>query len=692
MQEVVMKSYDIKDKRNIAFVGHTGTGKTSFLETMLFNLGLTKRIGKVEDGNTVSDFLEEEQKKHVSMSTSSILFDWNGTRMNVLDTPGFPDFIAEVITSTRVVDNVVCFINATAGVEVQTEKAWQVIKSYKKPIMIFMNKLDRENTDYKKTLEEVSSNFENDRFVPVFYPLGREDNLKGVVNIITDEAFVYENGKATKTEIPQEVKDQIEEMKTKAIEAVVEVDDDLTMKYLEGEDISNEELDKAFKEGYAKGDLIPVFCGSVEKNIGLDTIFDYLTAIGITPLRSELDLEDDSVLKYNNSDFYGLVFKTIIDSNVGRMNYMRVYSGKLPSGGSAYNLNTGIQEKLGHLYMMNGKDRIEVNEATAGDIITVVKLKETLTGHTLSSNKDGIKAKPFVYPEPMFSYAVEPKSKDDVDKINNGLARLSEMDPTFVAKYNTETQEMVISGMGDIQLKAMIDRLKNNFKTEVTLSTPKIPYKETIKKKAVGEHKHKKQTGGHGQYGHCIIEIMPLKRGEGYAFEDKIFGGAIPKNYIPSVEKGVIEAMKAGVVAGFPVVDVKVDLIDGSYHDVDSSDLSFQLAGIQAFKKAMASAQPVLLEPVMYLEITVPEANMGDVMGDINGRRGRILGMEALPGNKQLLKAEMPLVEVYNFGAQLNSLTSGRGHFVMKFSTYSEVPSNIAQDIIKSKKAEEENS
>ena len=687
-----MKSYDINGKRNVAFVGHTGTGKTSFLETMLFNLGLTKRIGKVEDGNTVSDFLEEEQKKHVSMSVSSILFDWNGTRMNILDTPGFPDFIAEVINSTRVVDNVVCFINATAGVEVQTEKAWQVVKSYKKPIMIFINKLDRENTDYKKTLEEVSSNFENDRFVPVFYPIGKEDSLKGVVNIITDEAFTYEKGKATKIEIPQEVEDQIKEMKTKAIEAVVEVDDDLTMKYLEGEEISNEELDKAFKEGYAKGDLIPVFCGSVEKNIGLDTVFDYLTAIGITPLRSALELENDSVLKYDNPDFCGLVFKTIIDSNVGRMNYMRVYSGKLPSGGSAYNLNTGVQEKLGHLYMMNGKDRIEVTETTAGDIITVVKLKETLTGHTLSSNKDPIKAKPFVYPEPMFSYAVEPKSKDDVDKINNGLARLSEMDPTFVEKYNTETQEMVISGMGNIQLKAMIDRLKNNFKTEVTLSTPKIPYKETIKKKAVGEHKHKKQTGGHGQYGHCIIEIMPLKRGEGYAFKDKIFGGAIPKNYIPSVEKGVIEAMKTGVVAGFPVVDVKVDLIDGSYHDVDSSDLSFQLAGIQAFKKAMAAAQPVLLEPIMYLEITVPEANMGDVMGDINGRRGRILGMEALPGNKQLLKAEMPLVEIYNFGAQLNSLTSGRGHFVMKFSTYSEVPSHIAQDIIKSKKSEEENS
>ncbi len=687
-----MKSYDINDKRNVAFVGHTGSGKTSFLETTLFNLGLTKRIGKVEDGNTVSDFLEEEQKKHVSMSTSSIVFDWKGTRINVLDTPGFPDFIAEVITSTRVVDNVVCFINATAGVEVQTEKAWQVIKGYKKPIMIFINKLDRENTDYKTTLDEVSSNFEDDRFVPVFYPIGKDDNFKGVVNIITDEAYIYENGKATKTEIPQEVKSQIEEMKTKAIEAVVEVDDDLTMKYLEGEEISNEELDKAFKEGYAKGDLIPVFCGSVEKNIGLDTIFDYMNSIGITPLRSELEFEDGSVLKYDNEDFYGLVFKTIVDSNIGRMNYMRVFSGKLSSGASAYNLNSGTQEKLGHLYMMNGKDRIEIQEATAGDIITVVKLKETLTGHTLSSNKDGKKAKPFVYPEPMFSYAVEPKSKDDVDKINSGLARLSEMDPTFVAHYNTETQEMVISGMGDIQLKAMIDRLKNNFKTEVTLSTPKIPYKETIRKKATGEHKHKKQTGGHGQYGHCIIEIEPLKRGEGYAFEDKIFGGAIPKNYIPSVEKGVVEAMKTGVVAGYPVVDVKVNLVDGSYHDVDSSDLSFQLAGIQAFKKAMAAAQPVLLEPIMHLEITVPEESMGDVMGDINGRRGRILGMDALPGGKQLLKAEMPLVEVYNFGAQLNSLTSGRGHFVMKFSTYSEVPSNIAQDIIKATKSEEENS
>ncbi len=687
-----MKSYDIKDKRNVAFVGHTGTGKTSFLETTLFNLGLTKRIGRVEDGNTVSDFLEEEQKKHVSMSTSSILFDWKGTRIDVLDTPGFPDFIAEVITSLRVVDNAVCFINATAGVEVQTEKAWQVIKDYKKPTMIFINKLDRENTDFENVLNEVSSNFENDRFVPVLFPIGKESGFKGVVNIITGKAYLYENGKATEAEIPQDVKDQIEEMKTKAIEAIVEVDDDLTMKYLEGEEISNEELDKAFKEGYAKGDLIPVFCGSVEKNIGLDIIFDYLVSIGITPLRSELKLEDDSTVKYDNPDFYGLVFKTIIDANVGRMNYVRIYSGKLPSGSSAYNLNSSVQEKLGHLYLMNGKDRIEIDEATAGDIITVVKLKETLTGHTLSSNKDGKKALPFVYPEPMFSYAVEPKSKDDVDKINNGLARLSEMDPTFVAKYNTETQEMVISGMGDIQLKAMIDRLKNNFKTEVTLSTPKIPYKETIKKKALGEHKHKKQTGGHGQYGHCIIEIEPLQRGEGYAFEDKIFGGAIPKNYIPSVEKGVLEAMKAGVVAGYPVVDVKVNLIDGSYHDVDSSDLSFQLAGSQAFKKAMNDAKPILLEPIMHLEITVPEANMGDVMGDINGRRGRILGMDAIPGGKQLLKAEMPLAEVYNFGAQLNSLTSGRGHFVMKFSTYAEVPSNIAQEIVKARKSEEENS
>ncbi len=686
-----MKSYDIKDKRNVAFIGHTGSGKTSFLETMLFNVGMTKRIGRVEDGNTVSDFLEEEQKKHVSMSTSSILFDWNSTRMNVLDTPGFPDFIAEVITSLRVVDNVVCFINATAGVEVQTEKAWQIIKEYKKPTMIFINKLDRENTDYQKTLDEIVANFENDRFVPVFYPIGKEGDFKGVVNIITDEAFAYENGKPTKIEIPEDVKDAIQEMKTKAIEAVVEVDDDLTMKYLEGEEISNDELDKAFKEGYAKGDLIPVFCGSVEKNVGLDTIFNYLVSIGITPLRSELKLEDDSVVKYDNDDFYGLVFKTIVDANVGRMNYLRVYSGRLPSGATAYNLNSGVQEKLGHLYMMNGKERIEIQEATPGDIITVVKLKETLTGHTLSSNKDAKKAIDFVYPEPMFSYAVEPKSKDDIDKINNGLARLSEMDPTFVANYNPETQEMVISGMGDIQLKAMIDRLKNNFKTEVTLSTPKIPYKETIKKKATGEHKHKKQTGGHGQYGHCIIEIEPLNRGEGYAFEDKIFGGAIPKNYIPSVEKGVLEAMKTGVVAGYPVVDVKVSLVDGSYHDVDSSDLSFQLAGIQAFKKAMADAKPVLLEPIMELEITVPEANMGDVMGDVNGRRGRILGMEPLPGKKQLLKAEMPLVEVYNFGAQLNSLTSGRGYFTMKFATYAEVPSNIAQDIIKAKKAEEEN-
>lgn len=688
----------IENKRNIALVGHNSCGKTTLAEAMLYSTGAIDRMGTVEQGNTVSDFDGVEIHRQTSIYTSSIIVDYEGHRITILDTPGFSDFVAEVITATKAVDAVVEVIDGAAGIEVQTLRTWQTAKSYEKPIICFVNRLDRERADFIKTVNSLKKTFE-EHIVPIQLPLGKETNFKGVIDLLKNKAYVYRDNKGNfdEADIPDDMKDEVEKYRTEVIESIVETDESLMDRYLNGEEIKGNELAATLKKAIANREFVPVFCGAALPNIGVTTFLQSIVDLIPSPkdmasVKAE-DLEGNPVeLKASEDEgLCALVFKTMIDPYIGKMNYIRIYSGVLNSNGQFYNVSKNVKEKVSHFYLMTGKKQMEIDKATPGDIIAIAKLKETSIGDILvTEQSQAVTMKPFDFPEPMISRAVYTRSKGDETKLSTGLSRLAEGDPTFRWEYDPETGETVISGMGDIHISIIVEKMKENFGVELEVGRPKIAYRETVKKKAVGEHKHKKQTGGHGQYGHVKIEVEPLPRGKGFEFVDKIVGGAIPRNFIPSAEKGIREALKEGVLAKYPVMDVRVTLFDGSYHEVDSSDISFQIAGLQAFKKAMQQAKPVLLEPVMEVSIYCPEENMGDVMGDLNGRRGRILGMDSAPGGQKLIRALVPLAEMLEFSPQLNSLTSGRGYFTMKFNTYEEAPAKISEEIIKRKQQEKE--
>lgn len=676
-----MKVYPSAKIRNVGVVAHQGAGKTSLTEALIFNTGVTSRLGRVEDGNTVADYHPEELKRKSTVNTSLVAVEWRDHKINVIDTPGFSDFFGEVVSTLRVADSLVMVLDAVGGVEVSTEIIWEQADEKSIPIIAFVNKLDRENADFYKTLEAMQ-NILTRQIVPVQLPIGKESGFNGVVDLISLKAYQYNNGKSAEIPVPAEMQDEVEHYREMMIEAAAEGDDEITMKYLDGEELTTEEIILGLKEGLRMGKVVPVLAGSATKNIAIDKLLDMLADYAPSPLAH---LSADAV----SAPPAALIFKTMADQFVGRISMFKVFSGKLKGDCTMYNANKGVDEKVGQLSTMQGKTSIPLAEFDLGDIGTVAKLTSTVTGDTLTTRDSGILLEGIDFPEPTLTFAIVAKTKADEDKLGNAISRLLEEDPTLRFEKNAETRQTLITGMGEAHLNIIIDRLKK-FNVEVSTVEVKVPYRETIRGTAQNvEGKHKKQSGGHGQYGHVKIDIAPDPEND-FTFEEKIFGGSVPKQYIPAVEKGMRESMAEGILAGFPVTNIKITLTDGSYHDVDSSEMAFKIAANLAFKAACAQAKPILLEPVMDVDILVPDQYMGDIMSDMNTKRGRIMGMEK-HGNRQLIHAQAPLTEMYRYSIDLKSITQGRGKFTMKFSRYEEVHSMIADKVIAQAKADKEN-
>jgi elongation factor G len=689
-----MDRFEMEKIRNVALFGHGDSGKTSLAEAMLFNAGVIKRMGRVDEGNTVSDFDPDEQKRGISVSATPLVMEWNGFKINLLDTPGFADFIGEVTSVLRVIDGAVFVISAVAGVEVQTELIWKMADTYGYPRIVFVNKMDRENASFPRCLDQLQQLY-GTRVVPFQLPIGEEHDFSGVVDLVTGKAYTYdEEGKAQEVDIPDDMAAQVQEARDKVIEGAAESSDELMEKYLEGEELDEGDVISALLRGVSQGTIVPVLCGSATHNIAIE----HLAGAIVNSLPSPACLQEVSGTKKgsdeeisfpakDNAPLAALVFSTISDPYVGKLTYFRVFSGTLSSDSTIYNPNRDKEERVGQVFIVRGKNQIVVREIPAGDIGGVAKLTETTTGDTLCDKDHPIVLPTIAFPEPIMSLAVEPKTKGDEDKLSVALSRLSDEDPTFNVRRDTEVKQTIISGMGEAHLDIMMERMARKFGVNVNTELPRVPYKETIRKSARAEGKHKKQTGGHGQFGIAWLELEPLEKGSGFEFVDKIVGGVIPRQFIPSVEKGVRKAMEDGFLAGYPIVDFSAKVYDGKYHPVDSSDISFQIAGTLALKGAMAEAEPYLLEPIMNVEIMVPEAYMGDVIGDLNAKRGRILGMEA-EGGLQLVRAQVPMAEMLRYSIDLRSITGGRGTFSMGFSHYEEVPSHIAAKIIEASKEE----
>ncbi len=676
-----MKVYPTNKIRNIALVGHGGTGKTSLAEAMLFNTGANTRLGKVDDGNTVADFLPEEVKKKITISTSLVPCEYRDHKINVLDTPGFADFYFEVIGATRVADTLVMILSANAGVEVQTEVIWEDFPDM--PKLIFVNKVDRENADFYKVLDQLKDTF-SDVVVPVQIPIGSESTFKGVVDLIKMKAYTFEegSGKMSEGEIPADMMDDVELYKEQLIEAAAEADDDLLAKYLEGEELSDVEILAGIKKAATSGSAVFVFCGSAVKNIGIQPFMDFIVNCAATP--------DDNPL-YKEMDHTRLaiqVFKTIADPYIGRLNMFRVFTGTMKADNSYYNTNKEKDERVAQLLVMTGKEQSSVPELNTGDIGAVAKLSLTATGDTLCQKSNPVSMPPIEFPKPTLNMAIEPKSKGDEDKLSGALQKIKEEDPTIEIEKNAETKQTLLKSMGDTHVDILIEKLKSKFGVDVISKDMKIPYRETIKATVEAEGKHKKQSGGHGQYGHVKIRFEPLAEGD-FEFGEQVFGGSVPRQYFPAVEKGLQEALDEGVLAGYPVTSLKATLFDGSYHSVDSSEMAFKMAAKLAFRKGLEGAKPVLLEPVMNVEIIIPESSMGDIIGDLNSKRGRVQGMEPA-GKKQLVKAQVPLAEMARYTIDLKSMTQGRGKFTMEYSHYEEVPAQNADKIIEKARQEKE--
>ncbi len=681
--------------RNIAIISHGGAGKTSVAESMLYTAGTVSRLGRVDEGTTTFDYDQDEIKRQITINTALAPCEWEGHKINIIDTPGYFDFVGEVKGALRVVDGALMVLCAASGVEVGTEIMYDYAEENGLPKVAFVNKMDRENANFTMVLEQLKEKYGN-KVVPVQIPIGSETSFKGVIDILNSQAFIYDNDKSYRVEnIPKEMEDIAFEYMEMLKEAAAEGDDELLMKYLEGEELSIEEIKEGLRKAVLAGKVIPVLCGSAIKNIGVAQLMSFINFAMPSPndigiVKATLNEKEVEIKANENEKFSALVFKTMADPYVGKLTFFRVYSGSLKSDSTIYNATKKISERVGQLFLMKGKNQEPVDMVQAGDIAAVAKLQETSTGDTLCEKEMQLLLRPIEFPKPVISFAVEPRSKNDEEKVGSGLARFLEEDPTFGVERNTETKQTIISGMGELHLEIIVNRLAKKFGVDVDLKTPKIPYKETIKGKAKVEGKHKKQSGGRGQFGHVWIEFEPLQRGDEFQFVDKIFGGSVPRNYIPAVEKGLVEAMEEGTLAGYPVVDIKATLFDGSYHSVDSSEMAFKIAASLAFKKAMQTAQPVLLEPVVNVEVVVQDQFMGDIMGDMNTRRGRIMGMEPLDGGLQKVKAQVPLAEMYKYSIDLRSMTQGRGTFTMEYSHYEEVPAHIQEQIVKEAQKEKE--
>jgi elongation factor G len=678
-----MKVYPTSKIRNIALVGHGGTGKTSLVEAMLYNTGAIKRMGKVDDGNSVADYLPEEVKRKITISTTLVPCEYRDHKINVLDTPGYADFYFEVTGAMRVADSIVMVLSANAGVEVQTEVIWEDFADV--PKIAFINKIDRENADFYKALNEMKESF-SDNIVPVQLPIGAEENFKGVVDLVKMKALIFEpgTGKISETDIPADMMDDVETYKEALIEAAAEANDELLTKYLEGEELSDTEILEGIREAAANGSAVFVFCGSALNNIGIKPLMDFIVdcsaAPDTNPIVKGKDLENDPLAAQ--------VFKTIADPYIGRLNMFRVFTGKMKADSVVYNANKEKEEKIAQILIMTGKEQAAVPELYAGDIAAVAKLTVTGTGDSLTVKANQVIIDPIQFPEPTLSMAIEPKSKGDEDKLSGALQRLLEEDPTIRVEKNTETRQTIMKSMGDTHIDIVLEKLSRKFGVDVVSREMRIPYRETIRGTVEAEGKHKKQTGGHGQYGHVWIKFEPTEEGD-FVFEENVFGGSVPRNYFPAVEKGLIEAMEEGVLAGYPVTNLKATLYDGSYHSVDSSEMAFKMAARLAYRKGLESAKPVLLEPIVNVEIEVPETYMGDIIGDMNSKRGRVMGMEPA-GKKQVIKAQAPQAEMARYTIDLKSMTQGRGKFRMEFSHYEEVPGQIAEKIIEKARQEKE--
>jgi elongation factor G len=686
---------EITKLRNVGFVGHGGVGKTSLVEAILFSAGAVTRLGRVDDGTTTTDFDPDEVKRKISLTTAVAYCDWKGYRLNLVDTPGFGDFVSDARAGLRAVEGAVVVVDAVAGVQVQTEKVWKFADEYALPRLVMVNRMDRERADFFRTIESMGKRLKG-RLVPLQLPLGAEAGFKGVVDLVRMKAILYADGKPQEEEVPGDLSGQAREYREKLIEAVAETDDDLLAKYLEEGAIDEAEMLKALRTGIAAGQIIPVLGGAATRGIGTQLLADLIVESFPSPAdRGEVEgteLKDKQPGRRApdpKAPVSALVFKTLSDSHVGKLSIFRVYSGSLRSDSPLLNASKGTRERLGQVAWLQGKTQKPVEALGPGEIGVVAKLKETLTGDTLTDEAHPFLLPRTVFPEPAISFAIQPKSRGDEDKISNALARIAEEDPTVRSHYDPETKQLLVSGVGQLHVEVVVERMKRKFGVEVNLLPPRIPYKETIKGRAEVQGKYKKQTGGRGQYGDVWLKLEPLPRATGFEFVDDIFGGAVPRNYIPAAEKGVRDAMKRGVIAGYPVVDVRVTLYDGSYHDVDSSDMAFQIAGSLALQKGVMEATPRLLEPIMNVEVIVPSDQTGDVIGDLNGRRGRITGMEPT-GETATVKAQVPMAEMLNYEPHLRSMTGGRGAYSMEFSHYEELPAFLAEKVIAAAKAEKE--
>jgi elongation factor G len=685
---------EIDKLRNIGILGQGGSGKTSLGEAMLFAAGTTQRLGRVQDGTSVLDYEPEEIKHHVSISTAFHSLTWKKFRFDLIDTPGYAMFLADAINCMRAFGGSVFVINASAGLRVESERLWQQANNNRISRLLFVNKVDHEQGNVIERVDALLEGIEA-KGVHLQLPVGIGPEFRGVVDLLTMKAYLYEadSGKYAESDIPGDLQDTAQDLRLKLLEGVSETDDELLEKYLDGKELSSEELKKAIRDANRQGKLFPILYGSATRQVGIhqlmDAVLDYLPSPvdegsmeGKNPVTGEVEQRSQDP----TAPFSAYVFKTIIDPFAGKLSVMRVISGKLASDMTCYNSNKQSKERIGHMFRLDGKKQDSMKEAVAGEIVAAAKLKEVATGDTLCDERAPIQYDGPIHFSPVMSFALEPKSKADEEKVPQGLHRIMEEDSTIEVHRDEETRDFILSGMGQQHIEIIVEKLKRKYGAEVVLKAPKVPYKETIRSSASAQGKLKKQSGGRGQYGDTWLKIEPLPHGKGFEFVDEIVGGAIPRNYIPAVEKGIKEAMAGGVLAGYPMVDVRVRLYDGSYHDVDSSDMAFKIAGSMGFKNAVEKAKPVILEPIMTMEVTVPDDCMGDVIGDLNSRRGKVLGMDT-KGHSQVIKSRVPMAEVLKYAADLRSITSGRGEFHMEFSHYEELPPHLAEKVVKEAKA-----
>ena len=673
----------------MVLISHSGAGKTSLGEAMLFASGAISRQGAVDEGTTTSDYDPDEVKRRMSINLSLLPCYWQETKINLVDTPGYADFVGEIKAGMRVAEGAIIVICAVSGVEVGTELVWKYADDSRLPRLIFINKMDRDNASFYSSLEQLQRQF-GKKCLPIQLPIGQASDFQGIVDLIAMKAY----GKEQQGEIPNFVQGEAQSFREKLVEGVAEINDELMVKYLEGEEITPDEIRRALEEGSKSGRIVPILTGAALQNVGprelLDALCYYLpspkevgkmTAINPHLLQTEvIDPDGDSPLT-------ALVFKTTADPYIGKLSCLRVYSGSISSNSPIWNATKGLSERIGQLFVLRGKTQEVVSQLIAGDIGATTKLTVTTTGDTLTTREHPLTLTPIEFPTPIFSVALYPKTKADVDKLGTVLPKLMEEDPTFQMRKEPDTGETILSGMGDSQIEVVVERMQRKFGVEVRVDPPKVPYKETITIPVKAEYKHKKQTGGHGQYGHVFLALEPLPRSSGLEFADKIAGGAVSKKYVTAVEKGVMEALQEGVLAGYPAVDLRVTLYDGSEHPVDSSDISFKIAGAQASKKGFSAGQPILIEPIMHLVVTIPEALTGDIIADLNTKRARVLGVNPQDG-KQTIEAQAPLAEILRYTIDLRSLTQGRGSYTMEFSHYEEVPSHLTQNIIQQRAAQ----